>query len=126
MNAAAAGVLPAVRPAQRWHRRYGLALLGAGIVLAWVTLAVFAPLIAPYSPTDVDVTARLLFGADVHVETVGAIDRAVQTALARYAGRRGGMRLVPSWVPIPAERRYRTAVAALDARMEEIVRVKEV
>ncbi len=71
-----------------------------------------------------DVTARLLFGADVHVDTVGAIDRAVQTALTRYASRRGAMRLVPSWAPIPAERRYRAAVAALDARMQEIVRAR--
>jgi peptide/nickel transport system permease protein len=44
----------------RWYRRYGLAILGASIVLAWVAIAAFAPLIAPYSPTDVDVTARLL------------------------------------------------------------------
>ena len=66
MSATTAGVLPAIKPARRWHRRYGLALLGTGIVLAWIVVAVFAPLVAPYSPTDVDVTARLLRPSGAH------------------------------------------------------------
>ncbi|MBC7800395.1 MAG: ABC transporter permease, partial [Gemmatimonadaceae bacterium] len=65
MSASTAGTLP-VRRARAWHRRYGLALLGSGIVLAWILIAVAAPLIAPYSPTDVDVTARLLRPSGAH------------------------------------------------------------
>lgn len=52
--------------ARRWNRRYGLAIAGAGIVLLWLLIALFAPLIAPYSPTDVDVTARLLRPSGAH------------------------------------------------------------
>ena len=66
MSATTAGVLPAARRARPWHRRYGLALLGTGIVLTWIIVAVFAPLVAPYSPTDVDVTARLLRPSGAH------------------------------------------------------------
>lgn len=43
-----------------WRRRYGVAGFGAGIVLLWLVVAAAAPLVAPYSPVDVDVTARLL------------------------------------------------------------------
>ena len=52
--------------ALRWQRRYGLAILGAAIVLLWLLLAAAAPLVAPYSPTDVDVTARLLHPSAQH------------------------------------------------------------
>jgi len=52
--------------ALRWQRRYGLAILGSAIVLLWLLLAVAAPLVAPYSPTDVDVTARLLRPSGAH------------------------------------------------------------
>ncbi|HYZ61683.1 MAG TPA: ABC transporter permease [Acetobacteraceae bacterium] len=60
MSASIAGTLRTPSRLSRWYRRYGLAMLGASIVLAWIAIAVAAPLIAPYSPTDVDVTARLL------------------------------------------------------------------
>lgn len=55
----AVGAKPA-RAARGWHRRYGLALFGSGLVCAWILVAILAPLVAPFSPTDVDVTARLL------------------------------------------------------------------
>jgi peptide/nickel transport system permease protein len=45
---------------KRWRRRYGLAALGAAIIVAWVLVAIFAPLLAPYRPDFVDVTQRLL------------------------------------------------------------------
>src|SRR5689334_4241628 len=45
--------------ARRWRRRYGLASFGAFIIAAWVVVAALAPLIAPYPPAAVDVTARL-------------------------------------------------------------------
>jgi len=56
--AAASAPLPASRR-RRWLRRYGLASLGAAIVLAWILVALFAPLIAPYLPDTVEVTKRL-------------------------------------------------------------------
>ena len=45
--------------AQRWRRRYGLAAVGAAIIVLWIIFAVLAPLISPYSPNIVDVTVRL-------------------------------------------------------------------
>jgi peptide/nickel transport system permease protein len=50
--------LPASK-ARRWIRRYGLAALGGAIILVWVLIAALAPLIAPYPPDAVEITARL-------------------------------------------------------------------
>lgn len=44
---------------RRWWRRYGLAAVGAAIIVAWIIVAALAPLIAPYAPDVVDVTVRL-------------------------------------------------------------------
>jgi peptide/nickel transport system permease protein len=44
---------------RRWLRRYGLASLGALIILAWVAVAIFAPVLARHAPDVVDVTQRL-------------------------------------------------------------------
>ncbi len=49
-----------------WRRRYGVAAFGAAIVLLWLLIAAAAPLVAPYSPIDVDVTARLLPPSAAH------------------------------------------------------------
>jgi peptide/nickel transport system permease protein len=49
-----------------WQTRYGVAAFGAAIVLLWLLTAAAAPLIAPYSPVDVDVTARLLPPSAAH------------------------------------------------------------
>ncbi|HXQ66931.1 MAG TPA: ABC transporter permease [Alphaproteobacteria bacterium] len=56
--AAASVPLPASRR-RRWLRRYGLASLGAAIILAWILVALLAPLILPYLPDTVEVTKRL-------------------------------------------------------------------
>src|SRR6266478_2998641 len=65
----AAGTLPASSPAasrvwaRRWRRRVATlaesspATIGLAIVLAWVALALLAPLIAPYPPNANDMTA---------------------------------------------------------------------
>ena len=45
---------------QRWIKRYGLAALGGGIIVAWILIAIFATLLAPYPFDQVDVTKRLL------------------------------------------------------------------
>jgi len=44
---------------RRWLRRYGLASLGAAIILFWVMVALLAPVISPYLPDTVEVTKRL-------------------------------------------------------------------
>jgi peptide/nickel transport system permease protein len=52
--------LPAVvSPRLRWARRYGLAVVGAAIILAWALLAILAPWICRHDPNFVDVTLRL-------------------------------------------------------------------
>lgn len=50
---------------RRW-RRYGLAWIGGGIVVAWFLVAALAPWIAPYPPNAVDVTQRLLSPSPAH------------------------------------------------------------
>ena len=53
-------VLPRVStPTARWMRRYGLAAFGAAVILAWLIGAAFAPWVAPYDPSFVDVANRL-------------------------------------------------------------------
>ena len=53
--------LPAARSRlRRRMRRYGLAWIGGGTVVAWIVIALLAPWIAPYEPNAVDVTSRLL------------------------------------------------------------------
>ncbi|MGI4945615.1 MAG: hypothetical protein ACRYHQ_34470, partial [Janthinobacterium lividum] len=52
--------------AMRWQRRYGLAAFGAAIVLGWLLVAAFAPMVAPFPPDLVDVTQRLLPSGGAH------------------------------------------------------------
>ena len=63
MTAVSSALAPAIvmppSKARRFLRRYGLASLGAIIILAWVLIAVMAPVLAPYAPEAVDVTTRL-------------------------------------------------------------------
>ena len=51
---------------RRWLRRYGLASLGAAVILIWGLVAFFAPVIAPDPPAVVDVTNRLKPPSDLH------------------------------------------------------------
>jgi peptide/nickel transport system permease protein len=49
--------------ARRWRRlrrQYAMAALGAAIIVLWILVAVFAPLLAPHEPNAVDLTLRLL------------------------------------------------------------------
>lgn len=52
-------VAPPASKTRRWIRRYALATLGAAIILFWILIALFAPLIARYDPNVVDVALRL-------------------------------------------------------------------
>jgi peptide/nickel transport system permease protein len=65
----------------RWRRRYGLAALGAAIVLAWTALAILAPLVAPYAPNTVNVGIRLLAPSARHLLGTDELGRDVLTRL---------------------------------------------
>ncbi len=74
-------VQPVPTKAQRWRRRYGLAALGAFIVLLWILLAVFAPLVTPYDPYAVNVSNRLLAPSWEHWLGTDTLGRDVLTRL---------------------------------------------
>ena len=64
--AAELNVAPSSTKGQRWRRRYGLAAIGAAIIVIWMLVAVLAPWLAPYRPDLVDVTQRLLPPSSLH------------------------------------------------------------
>lgn len=74
-------VAPALTKAQRWRKRYGLAAFGAVVVLAWVFVAAFAPLLSPYDPNFVDVANRLKPPSAAHWLGTDALGRDVYTRL---------------------------------------------
>ena len=74
-------IAPVRMRAQRWRRRYGLAAAGAAIILAWVAIAIFAPLLTPYQPDTVEVTSRLQPPSQGHWLGTDALGRDVLTRL---------------------------------------------
>jgi peptide/nickel transport system permease protein len=60
---------------RRLWRRYGLAGLGAGIVLAWILIALLAPWLSPYDPDFVEVTNRLKPPSTAHWLGTDALGR---------------------------------------------------
>jgi peptide/nickel transport system permease protein len=77
-----AATLPAVAtPGQRWRRRYGLAAFGGAVILAWLILAVGAPVISPYKPDLVDVAVRLQPPSAAHWLGTDTLGRDVLTRL---------------------------------------------
>src|SRR5256885_404770 len=67
--------------ARRWLRRYGLASIGGLIIIAWVLVAAFAPVISSYLPATVDVTARLRPPSAQHWLGTDSLGRDVFTRL---------------------------------------------
>ena len=73
--------IPVRTRAQRFRRRYGLATIGAVIVVGWLVIALFAPWLTSYSPDTVDVAnpyrrrkrwARVRTGIDASVTTTAS------------------------------------------------------
>ena len=64
-------------PGRRFARRYGIAVAGAGLILAWLLLAVLAPWVAPYDPNFVDVAGRLRPPSAAHWLGTDALGRDV-------------------------------------------------
>ena len=82
MSAAVDIVLPAtMSPRRRWLRRYGLAAMGAVIIVAWLLLALLAPWVTPYDPNIVDVAARLRPPSAAHWLGTDALGRDVLTRI---------------------------------------------
>ena len=84
---------PAARPAVRRQRgawqlllRNRMAVLGGAVVLAWVIVAVAAPLIAPYDPIDQQVRERLQPPSPAHLFGVDELGRDVFSRVL-YGGR---------------------------------------
>lgn len=74
-------VIPPPSKTRRWVRRYGLASVGAGIILIWLLIALTAPWISPYLPDTVDVTNRLQPPSYLHWLGTDALGRDVLTRL---------------------------------------------
>ena len=64
-------------PRRRWLRRYGLAAVGGAVIGVWLLAAIFAPLLSPYDPNQVDVARRLLPPSAVHWLGTDALGRDV-------------------------------------------------
>lgn len=62
---------------RRFARRYGIAVAGAVLILAWLLLAVLAPWAAPYDPNFVDVAGRLRPPSNAHWLGTDALGRDV-------------------------------------------------
>jgi peptide/nickel transport system permease protein len=76
MTDAAATTAPALpAPRSRWLRRYGLASVGAAIILAWLLAALLAPWVTPYDPNAVNTAGRLLPPSAAHWFGTDAIGR---------------------------------------------------
>ena len=114
-------VAPVPTRAQRWRRRYGLAALGGGIILAWVLIAVFAPALTPYRPDSVEVTARLQPPSWAHWFGTDALGRDVLTRLL-YGAR---ISLITGFVVVVASALFGTLVGGVAAyargRIEEAI-----
>jgi len=71
--------IPVRTRSQRFRRRYGLAVIGAVIVVAWLVIALAAPWLTRYSPDTVDVANRLHAPSSTHWFGTDALGRDVYT-----------------------------------------------
>src|SRR3569833_1943015 len=78
------GIIAVDKPKSLWRRnfrRYGLPGSGAAIIVLWVLVAIFAPLLTPYAPEMVDVTKRLQPPSQLHWLGTDMLGRDVLTRL---------------------------------------------
>lgn len=59
MSSQALAISAPARPARRWGGTWTIGLVGAAVIVSWSAIAVLAPRLAPHSPRQVDVMARL-------------------------------------------------------------------
>jgi peptide/nickel transport system permease protein len=78
---ASGSVAPVASKLRRGLRRYGLPGIGALIIVAWILLAILAPLLTSYPPDLVDVTRRLRPPSPEHWLGTDALGRDVLTRL---------------------------------------------
>jgi peptide/nickel transport system permease protein len=77
----AVAIAPVRSKRRRWLRRYGLASIGALIILAWIAIAILAPVLTWYPPDLVDVVQRLRPPSAAHWLGTDALGRDVFTRL---------------------------------------------
>lgn len=85
MSASLVAMPRGVSRTRRRLRRYGLAGAGGVLVLAWVAVALLAPVISPYGPYAVDVTQRLLPPSALHWMGTDTLGRDVFSRLLHGA-----------------------------------------
>ncbi|HXT03619.1 MAG TPA: ABC transporter permease [Casimicrobiaceae bacterium] len=114
-------VIPPPSKSRRWIRRYGLASVGAGIVVIWLLIALTAPLISPYLPDTVDVTNRLQPPSSGHWLGTDALGRDVLTRLL-YGSR---ISLLTGFIVVLVGAAFGTLIGGIAAfargKVEEII-----
>ncbi|MGH8849682.1 MAG: ABC transporter permease [Casimicrobiaceae bacterium] len=114
-------MLPPPSKARRWTRRYGLASLGAAIILLWLLIALTAPWISPYLPDTVDVANRLKPPSLLHWLGTDALGRDVLTRLL-YGSR---ISLLTGFIVVVVSALFGTLVGGIAAfargKVEELI-----
>ena len=114
-------VVPPASKRRRWIRRYGLASVGAAIVVIWLLIALTAPLISPYLPDTVDVTNRLQPPSSGHWLGTDALGRDVLTRLL-YGSR---ISLLTGFIVVLVGAAFGTLIGGIAAfargKVEEII-----
>jgi peptide/nickel transport system permease protein len=80
-SASLAAIAPVASKGERWRRRYGVAAIGAVIIVAWIVIAITAPVLSPYAPDAVDVSIRLRAPSAAHWLGTDELGRDVLTRL---------------------------------------------
>jgi peptide/nickel transport system permease protein len=112
---------PPPSKSRRWMRRYGLASLGAAIILVWILIAITAPWISPFQPDTVDVVNRLKPPSLVHWLGTDALGRDVFTRLL-YGSR---ISLMTGFIVVLVSAVFGTLIGGIAAfargRVEELI-----
>jgi peptide/nickel transport system permease protein len=114
-------VVPPASKMRRWLRRYGLASLGAAIIVAWILIALLAPVLTSHDPNLVDVTTRLRAPSGENLLGTDALGRDVYTRLL-YGSR---ISLMTGFVVVVLAAIFGTLVGGIAAysrgKLEEVI-----